>query len=303
MEKLLPRNNRSTATVEELLALSAPLAWELAPRLCRRDPVTGDDCSWVHGIWQYLRIMELVGSIEHRGDFFCRALQSVTGAGNEPPRVLLSGAADYATLAHVLAAFRERELEPDITVVDLCETPLMLNRWYAERASCKIETCCCNILDYKTDTAFDVACTDAFLGRFSPAQRPRLFAKWRDLLRPGGLAITVNRLRPASAGGPVGFTPEQAQAFRATVLRTAEAMRESLRIDPHELAQRAEIYANKHYTYPVRSLQEIHELLECSGFRVDQLSAELVAAGTENGVSGPSIREGAEYIRIVARRL
>ena len=44
-------------------------------------------------------------------DFYRRAFQSVAG-GNGAPRVLVSGAADYSMLAHVLALFRERGVEP-----------------------------------------------------------------------------------------------------------------------------------------------------------------------------------------------
>ena len=38
--------------------MSAPLALREARRLCLRDPENGEDCSWYHGIWQYLRLLE-----------------------------------------------------------------------------------------------------------------------------------------------------------------------------------------------------------------------------------------------------
>ncbi len=295
-----PRPSR-LKKIDELLNISAPLAWQFAQQLCRRDTATESGCAWTHGIWQYLRLMGLVGSIEYRADFYRQALTAVSGSGGTP-RILVSGTADCAMLAHVLAAFRERGIEPDITVVDLCGTPLAMNHWYAGHAGCKIETIRCDILAYSTDTAFDAICTDAFIGRFAPPSRPALIAKWHELLRPGGLLITYNRLRPPSAGERVGFTPAQARVFRETVLSAALTMREVIDIDPQQLAECAEIYARRHVTYSVHSAQEIQTLCENAGFKTEQLATITASATDGRGVSGPSMHEGADYLSIVARR-
>src|SRR5262245_58823293 len=68
-----------------------------------------------------------------------RAVTAATGA----PRVLISGAADYAMLDFVHKTLHSRGVNADVTVTDLCETPLALNRWYAERCSCRVTTVCC----------------------------------------------------------------------------------------------------------------------------------------------------------------
>lgn len=302
MEKFPPPNARSTVTPEEPLALSAPLARQLAPQLCQKDAVSGEDCSWNHGFWQYLRLLGLITTPRHHADFFRQAFAGVAGDAG-PPRVLISGAADYSMLAHVLAAFGERGIAPAVTVVDRCETPLFLNRWYAERLSRSIESCRSDILEYQSAAAFDAVCSHSFLGQFALPQRVQLMAKWRQLLRPGGLAITVNRIRLAAVPTKVGFSDEQARTFSATVLRQAEAMRETVAVDPQELAQQARIYAGRQAAYPVKSLEEIRGLFEHAGFSVEYLACAPVAAGARNAVSGPTTPGSAEYACIVARRL
>ena len=288
--------------LREPLELSAPLAWRLAPQLCRKDPATGENCAWVHGFWQYLRLMGLAATPEQHAEFYRRAFQSVTG-DRGAPRVLVSGAADYSMLAHVLALYRERGLEPAVTVVDACDTALFLNRWYAERVSASVACTRCDILEYTDSAPFDAVCTHSFLVQFSPEQRVRLLAKWRQLLRPGGAVITVTRVRATAGTERVGFSPEQAQAFRATVLHKAEAMRDSLQVDTAELAQAAEIYMNGQRPWPVRTREEVQQLFETCGFRVDELSDAPVTTAAGQQPDGPAVPGSGVRVQVIATRL
>ena len=185
----------------EPLNESAPLALDMAARACRVDPATGERCDWSHGLWQFLRVFRLVGSIEYHTTFYRDALALVDAVhGGARPRVLISGASDYGVLARVLWAFRGREMEPDITVVDLCETPLELNRWYAARERCEITTVAADITAFRSARPFDAICADSFLGRFAPDARAALAKRWHALLRPGGTALVINRLRADADG-------------------------------------------------------------------------------------------------------
>lgn len=288
--------------LREPLELSAPLARRLAPQLCRTDPATGESCAWCHGFWQYLRLMGLASTPEHHADFYHRAFESVTG-GSGAPRVLVSGAADYSMLAHVLALYRERGLEPAVTVVDRCDTALFLNRWYAERESASVECSRCDILEYAAGAPFDAVCTHSFLVQFPPEQRIRLLAKWRQLLRPGGAVITVTRLRATAGPERVGFSPEQAQSFLATVLRKAESMQDLLQVDPAQMAQAAEIFISGQRPWPVHSREEVRQLFEASGFRVDELSDAPPAAATGQQPDGPAVAGSGERVQVMATRL
>src|SRR5690606_34048480 len=86
----LPSTGRNLMNVvEEPLAESAPVARELAARLCRVDPGSGESCAWYHGLWQFLRLMKLVTTPEHHADFYREALGKAAREG-ESRNVLIA---------------------------------------------------------------------------------------------------------------------------------------------------------------------------------------------------------------------
>ena len=296
--------------IREFLELSAPIARRAATQMCRRDPATGESCAWTHGFWQYLRLMGLASGPVHHAGFFLDALSGVTG-GAGAPRVLISGSADYSMLAHVLAAFRRRDIEADITVVDQCDTPLEMNRWYAERVGCTVRTHLADVMTYVEPRTFDAICTHSFLSYFPRERRPDLLAKWRSLLRVGGSVITVNAVRPGGASDRVGFDRNQAQAFHDHVLNRAKEMQDVLRLDPLELAAEAATYARKLAFWRVQSSEEVGELFRRSGFEVDRLYCAPVTSATmsnttvpnaPSAVTGPTSPAKTDYAHVVAVR-
>jgi SAM-dependent methyltransferase len=277
----------------EDLEQAAALARARAPELCRRDPATGASCDWNHGLWPTLRLLGIVTEPSIHAEFLLPALASLAGAR---PRILLSGAADHALLGQVLAAFPDRT--PEITVLDLCETPLMLNRWFAERAGTAIETRTSNILDFTDTRAYDGICTHAFLSYFDRAQRVALVAKWRALLRPGGKVITVNRLRPGSAPQWIAFSTDQVWAFRERVEEAAKAR--GLAVP--RLGRAAEIYAGRQAIFPLASADELRALFEAGGFDVEALTLDAVAPAARLATSVPTVPSGERYARLIAVR-
>jgi SAM-dependent methyltransferase len=287
--------------IDEPLELSAPLARQLASRLCWKNPATGESCEWDHGFWQYLRILGLAPAPKRQADFYREAFEQLVDSGSRP-RILISGAADYGMLAVVLAAFRERGIEPQLTVVDICETPLALNRWFAERESIEIHTHCSDLLSYTSTVAFDLICSHALLGYFSPTQRPALLSNWHTLLRPGGAVVTVAPIRPAAAFEPTGFTPAQASAFCAAVLKRATEMRSVLDIEPEEALRCAQRTVSQKRAFSVTSIEETRSLFEQAGFAMQRLFSALLIVGVDHEVSGPATSGSANYAYIIAVR-
>jgi len=288
--------------LEEPLEESAPIAWRIAPELCRKDTFGGEGCAFLHGFWQCLRLMGLAATPDRHRDFYEEALGRVRG-GSRPPRVLISGAADYSMLAHALAAFRGRGIEPAFTVIDMCETPLHLNRRYPDRVSCRIQTRSESILDYAVPEPFDAICTHSILGWFLRAQRPDLAAVWRRLLRPDGLLITVHPLRPSGGDEPNRFDERQAQALRAIVADNALRLAKILDADPQDVRLRAERYLRARYGRPVRSREEVLSIFESAGFVVDELRCAAPAADGGAEIGGPGLRTpNVTYAHVIARR-
>src|SRR4051794_2307280 len=124
-----PSADTEELVLAEPLIRSAPLARVLAPEVCRPVGVGMRDCAPYHGWVQYMRLLDLVRSPQHRGQFFRWSLGAAARAGKQ--RVLVAGAADYSMLAHVLAAYEGEGRTPEATVIDRCPTPLRLCEWYA----------------------------------------------------------------------------------------------------------------------------------------------------------------------------
>lgn len=289
------------ARVEEPLLESAPLARRVAELLCTDNPTLGMNCFWYHGFWQTLRLLNLVATPEHHADFLRRAFARAAASASRLS-VLICGAIDYSTLAHVLWSCELRGVAADVTVVDVCDTPLYLNRWYADRVKAGIRTVRSNILDYQSTESHDVVCTHSFFGQVPPATRPRLMEKWRELLRPGGRAITVNRIRPGSGLQQIGFSSQQARALRDAILRAPQELKDRLGIGAEELARYADDYATRRRPYPVRSREDFVRLFEEGGFTVEYLDCAPVAAPPGVQVGGPTTLDGSEYAQIIARR-
>lgn len=287
--------------VEEFLLESAPLARAAAGRLCRDNPVLGADCSWYHGYWQVLRLLRLVATPEHHAGFLRDAFGRVAPSGSRVS-VLICGAIDQCTLAHVLWACGEHGLAAEVTVVDVCETPLYLNRWYADKIGTGIRAIASGILDFETPDRYDAVCTHSFFGQIAPHQRPALVARWRELLKPGGRVVTVNRIRPHGDAARAGFSDGQARALRDTVLAMPADLRERLGIGAADLARGADAYAARRRPYPVRSKEEFGALFENAGFTVEHLDSAPLVRASDARVGGPTTLDGADYARIIARR-
>lgn len=286
----------------EPLEEGAPLAHRLARRLCAEAP-GGGTCRWNHGLWLYLRLFGLITTPVHHTEFFARAFRAAAARANGGAvRLLVSGAADFGMLSQVLRAFRSAGSEPLITVVDVCETPLELSRWYAGREGCEIQTCRSDILQFETAERFDMVCTHSFLGQFDGPARARLAAKWFGLLRPGGRVATVNRIRPGMTGPWVGFDARQAEAFLAEVDACIARATLPADVDASVLRDMARDYAAKFGAWPVASESQIRELFEGAGLRMEELQCALVDTQGGGRISGPSTPGGALYACILAMR-
>ncbi|AGL18796.1 class I SAM-dependent methyltransferase [Actinoplanes sp. N902-109] len=227
----------------EPLLESADILHSLAQVACTRHHVHPVSCAWYHGIWQYLRLYDMVSSPIWHSDFYSAALREHLHSTPQA-RVLITGAADYGTLAYVLNAV-ERPAALDVQVLDMCMTPLLANRWFARRRGTRVRM---HNLDFveagerfaAEQQPFDLIISDAFLTRFSAADAAVVAQNWRRLLKPGGRLITTVRLYESSRQEP------RAADITEYGLRLYERAKNSswlLKIDFNDLLKGAHDYA------------------------------------------------------------
>jgi SAM-dependent methyltransferase len=282
---------------DEPLRESAALAWRLAPRHCKPFAPGTADCSWNHAVRPTLRMLGCITSQAAHFDVYRRAFASLPAA----PRIMVTGAADCGMLNRLLHALGERAGSAEITVNDLCQTPLELNLWYAQRLGIEIRTRCADSLRLEGTQLYDAACTHAFLGEFAPPDRARLLAVWHRLLRPGGRLATVQRIRQgARPDERVGFSAAQAREFVQGVVRAAASFDGALPMSAAELERAAARYAAELASWPVVSMDYLRGLFEEAGFALEELSGARMAGRA--AASAPTTPSSAEYAFIIAVR-
>src|SRR5262245_51964312 len=291
---------RNVALPDQSLPHSVHLAHRLAMQHCRH--AIGGDCNWYHGVWQYLRALGVLKTAGGHASFFGDTLRALA-AGGSVRRVLISGAADDAMALIALEAFREVDAPLELTMVDRCEAPLALSRWSAARVGATMRTSRADMLDFAGEAPFDVVMMSSFLAFITPAARPRLFAHVAGLLRSGGKLLFTNRLRPGAPDAPVGFTAAQADGFCTKVRREVERQHGLLGLDPATVERWAREYTARFRAFPLRSFEEVMELLRPAGFSPDRLDTTLFPGmpGAET-IAGPSAADRAEYARVLATR-
>jgi hypothetical protein len=271
------------------------LAWQQAPLLCRE---TAAGCETYHRVRPALRRLGLAAEPADQHAFLFPALvDALTRVG---PRVLVSGSVDEAMAAMVVAAGAEAGRTADITVLDRCGTPLVVNDAFAAATGAAVSTVRSDIVAFRAAEPFDAVVTHSFLGSIAPARRPHLAANWFALLRPGGCAITVARQRPA--GEARAFSPQSGERLAAEVSRRAAACAPDIGIAPDDLAVAARRYAEERRpSYPVRDLDEIVGLLAGVGFRIAH-AATRATPGRVVGIEGPGLPRSGTYAEVVAVR-
>jgi hypothetical protein len=291
-----PARTALEVAVDEPLLAGATVARALALERCRPVGPGVGDCAPYHGHVLDFRLLGLVSAPGRHGRFYRETLAAQARAGRR--RVLIPGAVDFSMLAHVLAAYAEAGVTPEVMVTDRCPSPLALNAWHAGRAGIPVATATANAVDQPGDAAYDVIVSDGVLPMMDPADQRRAVWRWRDLLAPGGRAITLARIRPGSPAGPQRFTPESIAGFRAAVRREAERRRGLHELEPAELEAAAERYAAAIAVWPTPSAEAFVAMFAAAGLRLEAVDTpDMPGWG-----SGPGTVMPATYVRVVAVR-
>jgi len=263
-----PNEEVNSLDLEEPMVQTAPLMDLLSSAVCSGSYMAEEDCSWYHGVWQYLRVFDLVSTPTWHPELYLPKLRIL--AKNKPnAKILISGTADYSTLAHVLWAFDSENQNCDVTVVDLCQTPLIMCQWYARKTNHKINTCQSDILQFGEKDFYDAIVTDAFLTRFNNKERSQIIAHWSELLPSGGRIITTIRIHGSNSSEKVLAKPDQVDIFRSRALQQAKRWQDFLPLSPEEIAIKAQRYAERMVSNAVVSADEVKFEFERNGFQVE----------------------------------
>jgi hypothetical protein len=173
---------------EDLPRIAAE-AYELSARLC-------GDCRNQHALWSYLRLSRASIGAEKQDSKLETELRDLCSGGRTG--ILIAGAQDTGLLALVARAGAGCRL--NITVLDICETPLELCRRLAGQWSLPIETVRQDLFDIDFEQRFDVVLVHGTLNFIAAERHAEVLRRLQCALRPGGrMALLFNTSRSVAA--------------------------------------------------------------------------------------------------------
>lgn len=256
--------------LEDPILEAFPVMVDAAENFCRGRHEPGGGCYHYHRLRPYLRAIRFREAVWRHGPRFLAAFRALA-ATREVRRVLISGSADYSLLAHVLHAFRGVGVEPEVTVMDLCEAPLAINRWYAGRMGARITTVARSVFDYSAPAPFDLITTDNFFSQFTPDQQGEIVRRWWHWLRPGGVIVGTQTVTNAAGEERRRRTTEENVAMRDKVLREVARLALPGAVPLEELGRWIDVYRARDASHhPFGSAEDVLRLCEDNGFLVDR---------------------------------
>lgn len=266
---------------------------ELAGSLCATRFSGEASCDWYHAAWPVLRLINAVSTPYWHLDFYDFALRALYHElGNDRPRIIVVGAADFSTAAVIHET--SPSSNPEITVLDQCGTAISYASYWAQTHQITLQTQRKSVLS--TDAAdleqFDVAVSDALLTRFPGSSRGAVLSAIRSRLRPGGAFVTTvrdhSRIAPKLNGHeyPIdqqGLTLKgqhdlaQHGFGASTVAVFSEMVRQ---------------YCKRMQSFTFMGLDEVSDLAKRSGFRLEHVES----------CSTPGEFRETTYLRLMLRR-
>lgn len=263
-----------------------PIAIDAATRFCRGRSNPDSLCLLYHCLWPRLRRIGVIGSSWLHAANYIDTFRQAALAGRN--RILVSGSADYSLVSFILHAFRSVSAEPEITVLDLCHAPLMLNRWYAERHNCQITTVAEDLLLYDNQQGFDFITTDNFLVFFELTKRKMIADKWNELLRPAGRVVTAQRISPGRSDETRSLTEAAVMRRISRIRKNAQRHAGALDVTEQELLRDAARYYKERVYASVNSVAEVCQLFESNGFEIESVASAPRRYAESSELASPS---------------
>jgi SAM-dependent methyltransferase len=240
----------------ESLGDLAAQAYELSGRMC-------ESCRDLHALWPYIRLSRSSTGLESEGSELEVTLRELIGGGLR--RILIAGSADTGLLALVARAGADRGAE--ITVLDICESPLELCRRLASQWSMQIETRRRDLLELDDRREFDLVLVHGTLHFLSADGRLCALTHIQRALRPKGrLVLMFNTSKPSTVDIDDNFHIGYAE----TVLSELKRLRIALPDNETTIRERLAAHSRR------RQLREgafaepadAERLLETAGFKL-----------------------------------
>lgn len=226
-------------------------------------------CDWYHGTWQTLRLLNMVAVPKWYPFYRDTLADALTRV--KRPNVLISAAADYGMLCTLHQAIEYAGVEADITLIDICQSPLQSSQWYAARHGVSLTSKADNLLSSRIpENGYDLVVTDEFLTVLKDPDKPTIVNQWRRILKPGGFIVTT-----AMLGKPTTMELRDGYAAKARERLRQYGPQFFPNYSPEteeKLIADCERFASFHTRHMLRDVEQIRGLFTDAGFKFQVLS-------------------------------
>ena len=196
-----------------MLKTLAKFAFDNAPQLC--DPEHG--CTDYHRVWGIARLSR--GAAEPAGASFFHESINEYETINKTPQILICGGADHGVAQMINEACMHAGVSPEILFVDRCATPVQLNDMYAQNEGIALWAKQGNLVDVEVPK-MDIIVVHSFLSFLSLEERARIFKRWAQQLKDGGILLISNRIATRPDIIPMPPAQEQLQEQLQSIEKT-----------------------------------------------------------------------------------
>lgn len=235
-------------------------AYTLSARLCGA-------CRDQHALWSYLRLARASTGAEGKDSKLQDELSFLFNRGLHD--VLIAGAQDTGLLTLAARAGAGAVHQPNIVVLDICETPLELCRRLAAQWPLPIETIQQDLFDLHHHQRFDIVLMHGTLNFIEAERQRQVLARLSRAIRPGGRLVllfnTGHMLDKSAAEGNhvayVDFVLGELKRLGVPLPDSEQIMRERFNARAHQRELRDRSFADP---------REVESLLNTAGFAVER---------------------------------
>lgn len=172
--------------------------------------------------------------------------------------VLIVGAADSGLLSIVHEAFADETTFLDITVLDLCPTPLTINKEYAQWMGFSIKTMCENFLESFDTKQYDLILSHSILSFIPENKRSLFIAGYSKSLAQGGSVLVYQSIRPDCDVTVLKFEESQIMEWKSLAKKTLSQKHERFKwLNETLLELIVSEFCHTKKTFPVYSEEEV----------------------------------------------
>ena len=227
-----------------------------------------DSCRGYHQAWPLLQVLQLISGLSVERKEIVQHLQQRNN-DLKVKSVLIAATADFGLLSVLHEAFGETIKDIDVTVVDMCQTPLNLCSAYATQMGFEIETIQENLMYFDKEKKYDVIIGHSILSFIMPNDRYDFIDNLTSHLTSNGQIFLYQSIRPDKVNEILKFDKKETVQWIENAMVAYHKFKNRLQwLSEENLKKLIVEFCRVKQTYAVSSEANITDIFSKLGYHV-----------------------------------